>query len=48
MQEEFWKVYGFAAKEEYNAFMMQKIEELFTIIKNDPELVAVFKRLANT
>jgi hypothetical protein len=48
MQKEFWKDQGFNTKEEYNQFMTEKIEELFTIIKSDPELIAVFKRLANT
>jgi hypothetical protein len=48
MQKEFWKDNGFKTKEEYNQFMTQKIEELFTIIKSDPELVAVFQRLAKT
>ena len=47
MQKEFWKDNGFATKEAYNRFMTEKIEELFKIIKSDPELVAVFKRLAN-
>ena len=47
MQKEFWKDNGFESKEAYNRFMTEKIEELFKIIKSDPELVAVFKRLAN-
>jgi len=48
MQKEFWKDNGFNTKEEYNAFMTEKIDELFKIIKSDPELVAVFQRLAKT
>jgi len=48
MQKEFWKDNGFESKEAYNAFMTEKIEELFAIINSDPKLVAVFKRLANT
>jgi len=48
MQKEFWKDNGFETKEAYDAFMKERIETLFTMIKNDPELMAVFKRLAKT
>ena len=46
-KNEFWKDNGFNTKEEYNQFMHQKMEEMFAMIKNDPQLLAVFKRLAN-
>lgn len=48
MRKEFWKDQGFKTKEEYNQFMKKKIEELFKMIKEDPKLLAVFKRLAKT
>jgi Txe/YoeB family toxin of Txe-Axe toxin-antitoxin module len=46
-KNEFWKDNGFNTKEEYNQFMQKKIGELFKMIKDDPKLIAVFKRLAN-
>lgn len=40
MQKESWKAKGFKTKEEYTQFMHQKIEDVFKMIKDDPELIA--------
>jgi hypothetical protein len=40
-----YKKMGFKTKEEYDKFMQDKMKELFDMIKNDPELLNVFKRL---
>lgn len=36
---------GFDSKEDYEKFLKLKMKELFDKIKNNPELIAVFKRL---
>ena len=48
MRKDFWVDNGFKTKADYDAFMVQKMEELFLMIKNDPQLLAVFQRLAKT
>ena len=40
-----WKAMGFESEEEYKKFLDTKLEEFIDKIKQDPELLAVFKRL---
>ena len=40
-----WKAMGFKSEEDYHKFLDTKRKELIDKIKNDPKLLAVFKRL---
>ena len=40
-----WKRMGFSTEAEYTKFLDDKMKSLIDRIKNDPKLLAVFKRL---
>ena len=40
-----WKKMGFKSKEDYDKFLDTKMKDLLHKIKNNPKLLAVFKRL---
>lgn len=40
-----WKKMGFSSETEYTKFLDDKMKSLMDRIKNDPSLLAVFKRL---
>ena len=40
-----WKKMGFKSKEDYDEFLETKMKDLMNKIKNNPELLDVFKRL---
>ena len=40
-----WKEMGFETEKEYKDFLKMKMDSLLNKIKNDPELLDVFKRL---
>lgn len=40
-----WEKMGFKSKEDYEKFLETKMKDLLDKIKNDPKLLAVFKRL---
>ena len=40
-----WKKMGFETEKEYKDFLKMKLDSLLSKIKNDPELLNVFKRL---
>lgn len=40
-----WKEMGFNSEKEYNKFLDDKMKILLDKIKNNPKLLAVFKRL---
>jgi hypothetical protein len=40
-----WKAMGFKTEAEYTKFLDDKMKSLMDRIKNDPELLAVFRRL---
>ena len=40
-----WKEMGFETEKEYKDFLKMKMDGLLNKIKNDPELLDVFKRL---
>ena len=40
-----WKKMGFKTEKEYTEFLDVKMRDLIDKIKNDPELLNVFKRL---
>jgi len=40
-----WKKMGFKSKEDYDKFLDTKMKDLMNKIKNNPELLDVFKRL---
>lgn len=42
-----WKKMGFKSKEKYEKFLDTKMKELLGKIKDDPKLLAVFKRLCS-
>jgi len=42
-----WKAMGFKSEKDYHKFLDTKRKELIDKIKNDPKLLAVFKRLNN-
>jgi hypothetical protein len=42
-----WKKMGFESNEDYQKFLDTKMKDLINKIKNNPELLNVFKRLHN-
>ncbi len=42
-----WLKMGFKSEKEYNNFLITKMNQLMSKIKNNPELLNVFKRLNN-
>ena len=40
-----WKKMGFKSEQDYNEFLKAKKNSLFDMIKNNPKLLDVFKRL---
>jgi hypothetical protein len=42
-----WLKTGFKSEKEYNNFLITKMNQLMSKIKNNPELLNVFKRLNN-
>lgn len=46
-RQENWREMGFKSEKEYIQFLENKLEALMDMIKGNPELMNVFKRLKN-